>query len=160
MILLASAAYAGISGAPWVPTWKRDLKRIERLLKLSESDRFVELGCGNGRVCRHVSKTSGAKSTGVELSLLQVLIGKLQNTIGQHRNVRIVMSNAFSHDLSEYSAVYLFLMPETYKKIQPKLDKELKPGTKVLSYVWPIPEWEPVEVDQTEGSPDLYLYQI
>ncbi len=160
MILLISAAYAGISGAPWVPTWKRDLKRIENLLELNKDDRFVELGCGNGRVCRHLSKNTGAASTGVELSILQVLIGKFQNFFGKHSQVRIVLSNAFAHDLSDYTAVYLFLMPETYKKIKPKLEKELKPGTKVVSYVWPIPEWDSVKVDEIKGSPNLYLYKI
>ncbi len=171
LILLASAAYAGIQGAPWVPTWKKDLKRIERLVDLQPGEKFVELGCGNGRVCRHLAMTTHAgKIVGVELSLLQWGIAKLQVAICRSqekfknfaiakKDLRIVFGNVFKHPLSEYDVVYLFLMPETYEKIKPKLELELKPGARVITYVWPIPGWEEDVLDMAEGQPNLFLYK-
>ncbi|MBI5370367.1 class I SAM-dependent methyltransferase [Candidatus Uhrbacteria bacterium] len=160
--LLASLAYAAWRGAPWVPTWKRDLKRIERLAQLQETDRFVELGCGTGRVCRHLARTSGAVSHGVELSVLQWAYARLLGLLAfsgkacaQHH---IFLADAFYFDLSPYNVVYLFLMPETYKKIRRKLTSELASGARVITYVWPIPGWTPSYVDRVEGSPDLYVY--
>ena len=158
-IFLASAAYAGIQGAPWVPTWKRDMERLARLVKLQPGERFVELGCGNARVCRHLKQGQPeADVVGVELSLLQYGIGWLQNRLAGS-GVKMKLENVFKHDLSGYDAVYLFLMPETYQKIAAKLESELKPGSRVVCYVWPIPGWEPVHVDELEGAPKLYLYQ-
>ena len=158
MIILFSAAYAAASGAPWVPTKKGDVERLTKLLDLKAGEKFVELGCGNGRVCRAVAKHQpDADITGVELSILQYLIAQAQ---GLGTSVRFKFQNVFKHDLSEYDAVYLFLMPETYEKIQPKLESELKSGSRVVSYVWPIPGWEPELVDRQEGALDLYLYKI
>ena len=158
-MLLTSAAYAGWQGAPWVPTWKRDMKRVGELLRLQPGEKFVELGCGNAQVCRHLKQEQPqADVVGVELSLLQYGIGWLQNRLAGS-GVRMKLENAFKHDLSGYDAMYLFLMPGTYKKIAPKLERELKPGARVVSYVWPIPGWEPTHVDELEGSPKLYYYE-
>jgi SAM-dependent methyltransferase len=158
-ILLASLAYAAMQGAPWVPTWNRDLERIKRLANLKAGESFVELGCGNARVCRGVKKHHpDAEVTGVELSMLQFGIGWLQNQLSRS-GVKMKLANAFKHDLSDTDVVYLFLMPETYEKIRPKFEAELKPGARVISYVWPIPDWEPTEINESKDSPKLFLYQ-
>jgi SAM-dependent methyltransferase len=200
-LLLASAGYAAWRGAPWVPTWKRDLERIKKLAQLKEGDRFVELGCGTGRVCRYLAKHSSAKTFGVELSFLQwatahilswrainyfsvilrshdacerrndegfrglrdsSLAALAQNDrnggIGRNDEPTFFLADAFHHDLSSYSVVYMFLMPETYKKMRDKLMRELAPGARVITYVWPIPDWTPSSVDHVDGSLDLYVY--
>lgn len=158
-IFLISLAYAASQGAPWVPTWNRDLKRIDALLDLQPGEQFVELGCGNARVCRYLKKQrSETVVVGVELSLIQFCVGWMQNRF-THTPVEMRLENAFKQDLSTYDAVYLFLMPETYEKIRQKLEKELKPGARVVTYVWPIPDWEPTKVDTLEGAPKLYLYK-
>lgn len=156
LLLLGSVAYAAASGAPWVPTWKRDMERLKKLLDLKPGERFVELGCGNGRVCRYLAKESGVSVDGLELSVVQWAIAWLQS-LGQ-KNVRILFGNVFKKDLSEYDAVYLFLMPETYEKLRVKFDAELKAGVRVVSYVWGIKGWVEVRVDKEAGRPDLYLY--
>lgn len=155
LLLLTSAAYAAQRGAPWVPTWKKDLVRIKQLAGLKPSERFIELGCGTGRVCRFIERHTAADCTGVELSIVQWLWAKAFSP-----KVHIVLGDVFHHDLSSYDVVYLFLMPETYAKIRPKFERELKPGTRVITYVWPLPNWQPVKVDHEEGLSDLYLYEI
>lgn len=152
-ILLASAGYASWRGAPWVPTWKRDLERIKKLAQLKEGERFIELGCGTAAVSRYLAKETKAKTFGVELSILQWFVARMFSRGSTH----IFLGDAFHHDLSTYDVIYLFLMPETYAKIRDKLLFELHPGARVITYVWPIPDWTPVEVDHVEGSPDLYL---
>lgn len=152
-ILLASAGYASWRGAPWVPTWQRDLERIARLAQLKEGDRFVELGCGTARVVRYLAKHTKAHTYGVELSALQWMYARL-------RSRNIILADAFHHDLSSYNVVYMFLMPETYEKLRDKLTRELAPGARVITYVWPIPGWTPSYVDRVEESPDLFVYKL
>jgi SAM-dependent methyltransferase len=161
LLILGSMAYAAASGAPWVPTWRRDMERAARLLDLQAGERFVELGCGDGRFCTFLASTTQAEIVGVELSVFQYLVAKLRakffrNTNGNHAVVEF--GNAFSKNLSSFDAVYLFLMPDAYEKIRPKLEAELKPGTRVVSYVWPISKWQTSFVDEQEDQPDLYLY--
>lgn len=178
LILLISFAYAANAGAPWVPTWKKDFERIVRLADLKPGETFIELGCGNGRVCRAIAARApspfegegGGRGVvhviGLELSIAQVLIAWLQSKLvrmGTHKghpyNIQIKLGNAFHADLSKVDVVYMFLMPETYEKIRPKLEKELKPGARVITYVWPIPGWTPDVVDEMEGSQKIYLFK-
>jgi SAM-dependent methyltransferase len=174
-IFLGSLAYASHAGAPWVPTWKKDFERIIKLANLKSGETFIELGCGNGRVCRAVAKRSGTPSLikegagggrteavsviGVELSLLQFLIAQLQVKLSGLKNIQMKLGNAFHQDLSKMDVVYMFFLPETYEKIRGKLEKELKPGARVIAYVWPIEGWKPVAIDELEGQPKIYVYQ-
>lgn len=160
LVLMISLAYAAASGAPWVPTRNNDLKRIHTLLKLKDGESFVELGCGNGRVCRFLArKNPGVRVTGVELSLLQYFVAILQARISGS-SAHYKFQNVFSYDLKNTDAIYMFLMPETYEKIKVKLKQELRPGTRVVTYVWPIPGWKPETISKQEDQLDLYLYTI
>ncbi len=168
--LLFSLAYASASGAPWVPTFKRDIERARKLLDLKAGEKFVELGCGDGRVVIALSSPLLSKerdrvrstvvAVGVELSILQWLAANLRRIVTRSWNTRFVLGNAFVYDLRDADAVYMFLLPETYEKIRPKLEAELKPGARVISFVWPIPGWEPIVVDEMEGASKLYLYLV
>lgn len=160
MLVLISFAYAANAGAPWVPTWKKDFERIIKLADLKPGETFIELGCGNGRVCRAVAaRAKNAHVIGLELSLLQVWISWLQVKLSGLTNIQIKLGNAFHQDLSKVDVVYMFLMPEAYEKIRPKLEAELKPGARVITYVWAIPGWTPDVIDQVEGSQKIYLFQ-
>ena len=156
-LILFSLAYAAMSGAPWVPTWKRDIRRLEKLLYLKDGEKFYELGCGDGRVTMFLS-VSGACVTGVELSFLQWGVAQIRRLLSRRKNIRFLLRNAFHVDLCDADAVYLFLMPEAYEKIRFKLEDELKPGCRVVTYVWPMPGWEYEVLDKVEGAPDLFLY--
>ncbi len=158
LILLVSMAYAAYSGAPWVPTWKRDIERAKRLLDLQPGETFVELGCGDGRVTCAVAG-GGWDAIGVELSVPQYLAAQLRRILTRSRNTRFVLGNIFSYDLRQADAVYAFLMPNTYQKLRPKLEAELKPGARVVTFVWPIDGWTPETIDEHEGAPKLFLYR-
>lgn len=155
---LFTMAYAAVSAAPWVPTKKRDIGRLKDIAKLKAGEIVYELGCGDGRVLIELTKNSGARGIGIEMSALHVLIAKLRAAIGKAL-VEVRWGNLFKTNLAEADVVYLFLMPEAYKKLRPKFEAELKPGARVVSYVWPIPGWEPKEISKEQGKLDLYLYQ-
>lgn len=158
LVFVASAAYAGMRGAPWVPTWKKDIERARNLLALKQGETLYELGCGDGRVTTALTKGTGANGVGIELSLGHWMVSNLRKILSGAHHVRFIWADVFHQDLSGADAVYLFLMPETYEKIRPKLEKDLKPGTRIVSYVWSIPGWVPTKVDRAEGRSNVYLY--
>jgi SAM-dependent methyltransferase len=157
-VVLLSAAYAGLSAAPWVPTKKGDIERLLKLARLQPREIVYELGCGDGRVLVKLVQTSGARGVGIEVSILQMLVAKIRAAIS-HADVSIKWASFFKTNLRDADFVYLFLMPAAYAKIQPKLEAELKPGARVVTYVWPIQGWEAKEVSREEGRLDLYLYE-
>lgn len=157
-VFLASFAYAAVRGAPWVPTRRRDLDRVLALLEAKPGQTIYELGCGDGRVSTLIARQTKAEVVGVELSLAQWIAALARKGLTRTANVRFRLADVFSVDLSKADAVYLFLMPETYAKLKPKFEKELRPGTKVLTYVWPMEGWEAKTVSKKEGSENIYLY--
>jgi SAM-dependent methyltransferase len=157
-VVLFSMAYAALSAAPWVPTKKGDIDRLIRLADLKPGETVYELGCGDARVLIKLAKKTGTRGVGVELSILQLLVAKLRAALSR-TGVQVRWRNLFHTNLGNADLVYLFLMPDAYAALRKKFEAELKPGARVVSYVWPIPGWEPKTVDRRERSCDLYLYQ-
>ncbi len=58
-ILIASTAYAANSGAPWVPTKKKDIERFLNFVDLKPGEKFYELGCGDARLAIAAAKKFG-----------------------------------------------------------------------------------------------------
>ncbi len=158
LLLFFSLAYAAGSGAPWVPTFKRDIERVRKLLDLKAGEIFVELGCGDGRVVLGVTKGTSVRGVGVELSIAQWGVAQIRRILTRSWKSRFVLGNLFSYDLRDADAVYFFLLPETYEKLRPKLEAELRPGARVVSFVWPIQGWTPEKVEEMEGAPKVHLY--
>ena len=73
--------------------------------------------------------------------------------------IKIKFQDFWNVNLSDANIVYLFLMQGVYPKLKTKFEKELKPGTKVIVYAWPIEGWTPIKIDQSSNSLPIYLYQ-
>lgn len=156
-IFLGSFAYAGIKAAPWFPTWSRDIERFLILAEIKPGDRFYDLGCGDGKLVFAAAK-AGAKATGFEISLLPYLIALAHSWNTRDSNIRF--RDFWNINLSDADIVYLFLTPKFNPKAKEKLEKELRPGTKIIAYTWPIEGWEPLKKDFQKGRPPMYLYEI
>ena len=54
----------------------------------------------------------------------------------------------------------LFLWPQVNRKLRPILWRQLKPGTRVVSYIWDMgEEWPPEKTVRVGGKP-IYLWTI
>jgi len=158
LIGFSTLAIAGKSFAPWVPTKKKDIERVMRLAELRPGEIWFELGCGDGRMTVAAAQ-AGSKATGIELALPLYLAAKIR---ALKSSAKIRYGNLFKLDISNADVVYFFGMPDPItKKLKTKLEAELKPGTRVISYAFPVEGWEPLIVDKpTENDIDIYLYNI
>lgn len=156
--LLITYVWGAKLGAPWVPSRKHDLKRIFNLVRVRPGEKFYELGSGDGRVISEAVK-HGFAGVGFELSLIPYALAQIRRLNNKdRRRFSIHYKNFWKVPLQEADVVYFFLLPDIYPRLAEKLRRELKPGARVIAYVWPLPEWEPAVVDKTPGWPDLYLY--
>ncbi|PIT89444.1 MAG: hypothetical protein COU27_00310 [Candidatus Levybacteria bacterium CG10_big_fil_rev_8_21_14_0_10_36_7] len=162
LIIIGSFAWGGILAAPWVPLRKKDVKRMLTLASLQKGEKLVDLGCGDGRIILTATNTYGTVSTGYEIALLPFILCYFKIlALGFRKKTKVRMKNFFHQDLSGYDVVTLFLTPKAMAKLGEKLKKELKPGSRVLSYAFHIPGWEPDEKDKpsTDGV-TIYKYKI
>ena len=145
--------YAGISLAPWVPTRKRDIERLQDILKLQAGERFLEIGCGDARVCRAIAqKFPHNEICGIELAFPIFLLGYLRNMVFPQKNLTLKLGNALKQDFWNYDVIYIFGMPEKLAaKVLPKFLQESKKGSRLISYVFSLPE-NPLYTIESFGS--------
>lgn len=160
LLLLVPLAVAGISFAPWVPTWQVDVDRALRLAQLKSGEVFYDLGCGDGKAVLAAAQL-GAKATGIEIAWPLYLFCLLRKAISHQPSATFRLGNLFKLNISDADVVYIFGMPRTIQdKLRVKLEQELKSGTRVVSYVFPIHGWETVTKDKPSPKQmSLYLYK-
>ena len=158
-----SAAYAGLSAAPYVPIWKKDMKRAVKLADIKPGQKAYDLGCGDGVMIAEMAK-SGAIAEGFEISILPYVISQIRILLLKLKNknlkIKVSFKDFWNADLSEADLVYFYLLQNTNRKLRPKFEKELKDGAKILCYAWPIEGWEATAIDWPKGSLPVYLYTV
>jgi len=126
------------------------------LAEVKPSEIIYDLGCGDGRVVIMAAKDFGAQGIGVEMreDLAKQAMGKVSE-LGLEGYVKIVHGDMFKVDLSQANVVTLYLTTSANDKVKPKLEAELKPGTKVVSHDYEILGWRPVKIDNFCENPRL-----
>ena len=142
-LLLVSFAIGGFVGAPWVPTRKPDIEAVLDAALLSHGQLFIELGCGDGRLVAAAAKR-GARAVGYEINPLLWLLAVLR-TIRYYPRARVRLANFWPVSLAKADVVMAFLMPKFMPKLAAKAKGELKPGTRLISYIFQIPGKKPVK---------------
>lgn len=159
-LLLVPLAIAGVSFAPWVPTWQVDVDRALRLAQLKPGEVFYDLGCGDGKAVFAAAKL-GAKATGIEIAWPLYLFCFFKKIVSRIPTAHFKLGNLFNLNVADADVVYIFGMPRTIQqKLRAKLERELKPGARVISYAFPIHGWEAVTKDKpTPKQLSIYLYK-
>jgi SAM-dependent methyltransferase len=157
--ILYTQAYAAKSFCPWVPTRRKDLQRILRLVSLKKGQKFVDLGCGDGRVVRYLSKHSEGICSGIELSLPHFFFAKLCGFLLSFGKAKVSYGDLLNLDLTDVDTVFVYGYPSSLNtKLKPKIERELKPGAVLVSYEFPISGWQPESVDRGESRADTPLF--
>ena len=159
VIVISASLLTALSFAPWVPTRRRDIARVLRLAALAPGCRFVELGCGDGRVLT-AAAVAGIDATGVELSLPLACAAWARIALIRS-SARVRWGSLYSFDLSGTDVVYCFGIPYRLGlRFAEKLRTELLPGARVLSYAFPISGLVPTAVDRPPGGISIYCYTM
>ena len=120
--------------AVFIPLPQKTIDEMLRMAELRKGDVLYDLGSGDGRVLVAAAKTYAATAVGIERSrILAWLSTRKIARNGLEDKVRIVNSDFFTQDLSEATVVTAYLSQKMNDKLEPKLRKELKEGTRIVS---------------------------
>jgi SAM-dependent methyltransferase len=153
---------------PYVPTTEAAVKAMLRLAEVKRTDIVYDLGCGDGRIVIAAAKEYGAHGVGIDINPERVQEAK-ENAAkaGVGNLVRFEENDLFDADIHEATVVTLFLLNSVNAKLRPKLLKDLKPGTRVVSNTFGMGDWKPDKAltvgDSVEGfslSRKLFLWTI
>lgn len=161
ILLSVPTIMAMVNGAPFVPTPMSRVRKMVAMAKIKKGQRVYDLGCGDGRFVYVAANEYGAKATGIELSPLVYLLALIRGIFWRSK-AKIVLGNFKMHDLSDAEVIFCYLLPESLKKIQPDLDKQIKKGTRIFSYAFEIPNWKLIHREERNSKQNLapiYVYE-
>jgi len=145
---------------PFAPTPQKNVKIIMDLFNLKPGKKFYDLGCGDARFVIEAEKR-GAKATGFEISPYVFFQAKL-NLLRHKSKAKLLYKDFYHQNISDASAVFCFLIDSVMPKVEKKLEKELKAGSKVICYGFKLPTWNPEKIidlkPEDKRSSNIYLY--
>ena len=147
-----------IIGAPYVPTPHEVVDKMLEMAEVEEDDTLYDLGSGDGRIILEAADRYNARAIGIEADPLRVLWSRARIRSREMQDrVHVVWGNFFRTDLSEATVVTVYQGKGINRKLVDKLEEELKPGTRVVSYSFTFDGWTPIK-KETDSS--IYLYKI
>ena len=138
----------------FVPTPQEVVDAMLKLAKVTKNDVIYDLGSGDGRIPITAAKTYGARGVGIDIDPQRIreanenLKAAGAEVAGR---VRFLNQDLFTTDISEATVVTLYLLPSLNLKLIPKLNKELKPGTRIVSHAFDMGSAKPTETLNVNG---------
>ena len=162
-VLVASCAWFKLSLArdvPYVPTPEPVVEKMLELAQVGPKDVIYDLGSGDGRIVITAAKKYGARGLGVDIDpeLVKEARQKAQ-AAGVSDRVEFREGNLFDMDLSGASVVTLYLLQDINMRLRPKLLRELKPGTRIVSHSFDMGDWEPLKEVEIDGR-KIYYWKV
>lgn len=153
---------------PYVPTTEAAVQAMLKLADVNKSDIVYDLGCGDGRIVIAAAKQYGAHGVGIDINPQRIREAKSNaHMTGVENLVRFEENDLFEADIHEATVVTLFLLKSVNLRLRPKLLKDLKPGTRVVSNTFDMDDWKP-DKELSIGDPSeefllshkLYLWTV
>jgi SAM-dependent methyltransferase len=144
----------------WEPTADPVVTTMLTLAGVKKGDVVYDLGCGDGRIVIAAAKQFGARGVGIDIDP-QRIAESIANAkkAGVTSLVQFREEDLFEAKIDDATVVTLFLWPSVNMKLRPKLLKELKPGTRVVSHSHDMGDWKPDKVEMVDGA-RLLLWTI
>ena len=162
-ILLSQAQTAPARRSPdviFVPTPNEVVDRMLEMAKVSAKDIVYDLGCGDGRIVITAAQKYGARSVGIDIDPTRIKEANANAKAAKVTDkVRFIEADLFEADIGEATVVTLYLLTRLNEKLKPKLLKELKPGTRVVSHAFDMGDWVPEQKAHVAAS-TVYLWRI
>jgi SAM-dependent methyltransferase len=151
-------------GVPFEPTPMDVVSAMLRLADLRSYDTVFDLGCGDGRIVMAAARFYGVRGVCVDVDRYLIYEGR-ENARVNHLFDKVLFLNQdlFDTDLGDATVVMLFLSREMNLALRPKLKRELRPGSRIVSHWHDMGDWQPREVVQvTSGGRErpIYLWVI
>ena len=156
-VVIAQEAPARRPDVIYVPTPEAVVEAMLQVANVGKDDVVYDLGCGDGRIPVTAAQKYGARGVGIDIDperIAEANENVRRTSVGDR--VKIIQGDLFEQDLSPATVVTLYLLPSLNVKLMPKLMKELKPGTRIVSHAFDMGDWKPEKELDVEGRKVYY----
>jgi SAM-dependent methyltransferase len=146
---------------PYEPSSEEVVRTMLEIAQVGKDDLVYDLGCGDGRIVIAAAQKAGARGVGVDLDpeRIKESLGNARQANVANR-VQFFQQDLFQTDIGKATVVMLYLWPEVNLKLRPKLLRELKPGTRVVSHSHNMGSWEPDQTITVPQGHNVYFWEI
>jgi precorrin-6B methylase 2 len=145
----------------FVPTPEEVVEAMLKVAKVGKGDVLYDLGSGDGRIPITAAQKYGiARGIGIDINperIKEANENRIKAGVGER--VSFINADLFESNLSEATVVTLYLLPTLNLKLLPKLLKELKPGTRIVSHAFDMGTWKPEQALKIGGR-SVYFWTI
>lgn len=143
----------------WLPTPDAMVTRMLQAAGVTSRDLVYDLGAGEGRIPIAAAKQFGARAVGIEYDKdLAALAQRNAQRAGVADRVTIIEGDIFKEDFTRATVVTMYLLPDLNYQLRPQL-LAMKPGTRIVSHMWDMGEWEPDEA-MAIGDSRAFLWRV
>ena len=131
-------------GPIFVPSADDKLETMLKLDAAKKGEKIIDIGCGDGKIIIELAQR-GFHAEGIDFSprLIKQCREKA-NKLGVQKNIEVSVKNFWDVDLSKYDIIFFYGMTHVMKRMEKKLEKEMKPGARFISNYFHLPNWKPV----------------
>ncbi len=129
-------------GVPYVPTPMWVVRAMVAAARLRDGEIVYDLGAGDGRIVMEAKRVcAGISATGCELVPTIWALGAVRR-MWKRSDINWKCCSVFSLDLRDADVIFLYMTPEFLKRLLPKFQRELQPGTRIISHTFALPGLE------------------
>ncbi len=147
----------------WIPSDDAVVTAMLKMARVTKNDVVYDLGCGDGRIVIAAAKQYGARGVGVDIDPKLIAdANAAAKKAGVADRVKFFVGDIFDPNLkiSDASVVALFLLQSMNERLRPRLQKELKPGSRIVANSFTLGDEWPAEKTQVVGNSIVYLWTI
>ncbi len=145
-------------GLPWIPTREKRIRKALGLARLQPDETLYDLGAGDGRVLFIAAKEFGVQAVGIEIGPVQYMLGWLRIWIsGSRPKARMRCGDFYKADISDADVVFVYATSSQTSRLLPILERQLRPGARVVSIAADFPDWQPQLVDRESL---IFVYEM
>jgi SAM-dependent methyltransferase len=149
---------------PYLPTAPEVVRRMIQLAGVRSGDVVYDLGCGDGRIVIAAVSIPGVRGVCVEIDPARLRESRHNaEAAAVADSIEFVQGDLFEVPIADATVVMLYLLPDVNLRLRPRLQRELRPGARVVSHSFSMGDWKPRRIVEFGAPPDLdvlYLWVV
>lgn len=158
--------FAPRSGEPgkdvmWVATIDQLVTAMLRAARVTNKDRVIDLGSGDGKIPIAAAKQFGAIALGIEYNPQLVQLAQCHARVERVEDkASFEQGDIFTTDFSSATVLTLYLGPTINLKLRPTL-LGMRPGTRIVSNTFDMADWQPDQlIESAVGNTRAFLWIV
>jgi len=149
-----------VAKTPFISSKNSSIKKMIKAANLEPHQNIFDLGCGQAKLLIAALKEEKTlQAAGYEISPLVYLLAKLKTLFNPNTQIRF--SDFHQHSIQNADTIFIYLMPDLMPKLSQKILTECRPGTKIISNTFSIPNLPLLKkIPKDSSSPAIFIYKI